>query len=61
MSLVKKEGSKISQNEYLKGELTSEIKHEFIDGYVYAMAGASENHTLISQNISRELGNDLKK
>jgi Uma2 family endonuclease len=52
---------KISEKEYLEGELISEIKHEYIDGYIYAMAGASENHDLISGNIFRELGNHLKQ
>lgn len=50
---------KISEREYLAGELTSAVKHEYIDGYVYAMAGVSRNHNRISQNISRKLGNAL--
>jgi len=61
MPLAKKLESKITESEYLEGERISEIKHEYIDGAIYAMAGASENHGLISQNISRELGNDLIK
>ncbi|MCX7110881.1 MAG: Uma2 family endonuclease [Proteobacteria bacterium] len=51
----------ISEEEYLKGELTSEIKHEYIDGYVYAMSGASKNHNRIAGNIFLEFGNHLKK
>jgi len=50
----------ISEEDYLAGELTSEIKHEYIDGYVYAMAGASRNHERIAGNIYREFGNHLK-
>lgn len=50
----------ISEQAYLEGELISPIRHEYIDGCVYAMAGASENHGLIAQNISRELGNFFK-
>ena len=30
----------ISGQEYLDGELLSDVKHEFIAGSVYAMAGA---------------------
>lgn len=41
----------ISEAEYLAGELASEIKHEYIDGEVYAMAGASRNHERISGNV----------
>ncbi|MDI1232374.1 MAG: Uma2 family endonuclease [Methylobacter sp.] len=52
--------NKISAEEYLRGELVAEFKHEFIDGEVYAMAGASENHNLLSGNIFAELKNQLK-
>jgi Uma2 family endonuclease len=50
----------ISVEDYLTGELNSDIKHELIDGYVYAMAGASANHERISGNISRKFGNHLE-
>ena len=50
----------ISEEEYLQGELLAETKHEFIDGEVYAMAGASENHNLLSLNMASELKNQLK-
>lgn len=33
--------------EYLTFERASETKHEFIDGEVYAMSGASRNHNLV--------------
>ena len=29
----------ISEQEYLEGELLTDIKHEYIDGEVYAMVG----------------------
>ncbi len=29
----------INNEEYLQGELESDVRHEFYDGYVYAMAG----------------------
>ncbi|MCK9636837.1 Uma2 family endonuclease [Methylobacter sp. Wu8] len=50
----------ISAEEYLQGELLSDIKHQLIDGEVYAMAGASENHNLLAGNIFSELKNHLK-
>jgi Uma2 family endonuclease len=37
----------ISADEYIEGELHSEIRHEYIDGQVYAMGGASRAHGLI--------------
>jgi Uma2 family endonuclease len=52
--------ARISEEDYLAGELNSEIKHEYIDGYVYAMAGASRNHERIAGNVYREFGNHLK-
>jgi len=52
--------TEISETEYLQGELIAENKHELVDGYVYAMAGASENHNLLSSNILVEFKNQLK-
>ncbi|MDO8350788.1 MAG: Uma2 family endonuclease, partial [Gallionella sp.] len=37
------------------GELSSEIRHEYVDGEVYAMAGAGEAHNLIALNIASKL------
>lgn len=49
----------ISEQAYLENENLSEIKHEYIDGDVYAMAGASKNHQRIVANLARHLGNYL--
>jgi Uma2 family endonuclease len=40
----------ITPDEYLEMEEKSEIKHEYIDGYVYAMAGANDPHVTIASN-----------
>ena len=56
----KQQAEWLSEAAYLQGELSSEIKHEYIDGAVYAMAGASKNHQRITGNVSREFGNQLK-
>lgn len=61
MSLAKKTRDKVSEQEYLDGELISEVKHEYIDGFVYAMAGASEKHCLISGNIFYKFSEVLRK
>jgi Uma2 family endonuclease len=50
----------ISVEDYLEGELSSDIKHELINGYAYAMVGVSANHERISGNIYRKLGNYLE-
>ena len=57
---LKQEAEWISEEAYLQGELLSEIKHEYIDGAVYAMAGASKNHQRITANVSGELWTQLK-
>ncbi|WP_016953993.1 Uma2 family endonuclease [Catenovulum agarivorans] len=58
MSVVSKP-STLTVDEYLQGELVSDIKHEFVDGQVYAMAGASANHNRICGNVLRNFGNHL--
>ena len=63
MPTVKKKCLKevfLSESDYLEGELISDIKHEFIDGQVFAMADASGNHERISNNILRKFGNHLE-
>jgi len=45
----------ITEEEYLACELISEVKHEYIDGAVYAMAGASANHGRIVANLVGKL------
>jgi len=47
--------------DYLEGELLSQIKHEYINGQVYVMAGASSSHNRIVSNLGRELGNHLRQ
>jgi Uma2 family endonuclease len=37
--------------EYLEFEKNSEIRHEFVDGFVFAMAGATNVHNTLSGNI----------
>jgi Uma2 family endonuclease len=57
---LKYANNRITEEEYLQGELLAEFKHEFIGGEVYAMAGASEAHNLLSLNMASELRNKLK-
>jgi Uma2 family endonuclease len=61
MSLAKKINNRITEQDYLSDELLSHTKHEYIDGQVYAMAGASKNHERIAGNIFRGLGNNLQQ
>lgn len=44
---------------YVQLEEDSPIKHEFLDGVVWAMAGGSPDHAGIAANVARLLGNQL--
>src|SRR6266550_4545501 len=50
----------ISVEDYLEGERLSEIRHEYVGGKVYAMAGASDEHNRIAINIVSELVERLR-
>jgi Uma2 family endonuclease len=45
----------ISPEEYLKLEELSQVKHEYIQGEIYAMAGASDAHVTICVNLVKTL------
>ena len=49
----------VSVQEYLEGEKDSPIRHEYVDGYVYAMAGLSDRHNRISLNVASRLSQHL--
>jgi Uma2 family endonuclease len=50
----------LSVEEYLRGELASETRHEYIGGQVYAMVGASDAHNLIAMNLATALHGHLR-
>lgn len=50
----------ITEQDYLNNELQSQIKHEFIDGELFAMVGASSAHNLIAGNMFAEIKAHLK-
>jgi Uma2 family endonuclease len=49
----------LSVEEYLEGEKLSRHRHEFIDGQVFAIAGASKRHNQICGNLYRHLSSKL--
>lgn len=49
-----------SATDFLTWESTQDIKHEFVDGEIFAMAGASEAHVTISLNVAAILRNLLR-
>ncbi|QSA99404.1 Uma2 family endonuclease [Methylomonas sp. EFPC1] len=50
----------MSIEDYLAAELLSDIKHEYDDGDLVAMSGASKNHERIKMSLARLLGNHLQ-
>ena len=50
----------MSEEEYLAGEKIAVLKHEYVDGHIYAMAGAHSNHNVLSGNVHGEFRNHLK-
>lgn len=58
-NLARKKES-LTDAEYLRVERQASEKSEFINGRIVAMAGASENHNIISSNVFLEIGIQTK-
>ena len=43
---------RLTPEEYLAGEKIAEVRHEFVDGFVFAMVGTSLRHSDIKMNIT---------
>ena len=52
--------TKVSVENYLEGEKISPVKHEYIEGEVYAMAGTSDNHNRIVGELVTLLSTHLR-
>ena len=50
----------LSPEEYLETEKASLVKHEYIQGRIYAMAGASDAHVTITANLLTLLRNHIR-
>jgi Uma2 family endonuclease len=49
--MQRQHGFYVTEQEYLDLERQSETRHEYWQGEIYAMAGASRRHTLIAANV----------
>jgi Uma2 family endonuclease len=58
-SMTTRPDVRLTPEEYLRIERAAEWKSEYLDGEMFAMAGASPRHVLIATNVARELGNRL--
>jgi len=50
----------VSVDDYFAGEEASQLKHEYISGSLYAMAGVTTSHNLISGNIYASIKQALR-
>ena len=50
----------ISEQEYLEDEKVRDIKHEYINGEIWAMAGAKLNHQRLISQLVKKIGNRLE-
>ena len=60
MTALAKSADWISPEEYLAGERNAEVRHEYVDGQVYAMAGTTKAHGRIAANLMSLLLNHLR-
>jgi Uma2 family endonuclease len=56
---VPKPSRRLTEAEYLAIERTAELRSEFFDGAMFAMAGGTPQHSLVATNLAREIGNRL--
>ena len=59
-SAVRKTDERMTEKEYFALEKQTDIRHEFIDGYVYAMVGGSILHGTLISTLVRKIGNHLE-
>jgi Uma2 family endonuclease len=60
MVAVKEDHPRITPEEYFAWEERQQIRHEYIDGEVYAMTGGTINHGAIALNFGALLKNHLR-
>ncbi len=59
MSIALKQTT-LSEQEYLENEKSAYYKSEYLNGEIWAMAGASDNHVTLSMNLAFLLRQQLK-
>jgi Uma2 family endonuclease len=56
---LRKPNTYINVNDYLAGERDGDVRHEYVQGQVYAMAGASDRHNRIALNLASRFNDQL--
>ena len=59
MSTAKRQQQQLTPEEYLAGERDGVERHEFLDGHVYAMGGASDWHGEVAGGFYASLAREL--
>lgn len=59
MSEVVAHPKRYTQADYLAFEETADVRHELVDGVIYAMVGGSDDHNLIAFNLAMAFANHL--
>ena len=59
MALAKQRPQLYTTQEYLILERESEVRHEYLNGEIFEMAGANKRHNLISSNMIRVISNQI--
>ena len=57
---VAEPGNRLSEAVFLQFERRAEVKSEFFDGEMFAMAGGTRTHSLIAGNLLAEIRSRLK-
>lgn len=52
--------SNLSVQDYLAHEEKAQVRHEFVNGRIFAMTGGSKAHNVISLNIATKLRSGLQ-
>jgi Uma2 family endonuclease len=60
MSLPARFINSLTSEEYLEIEVRNKVRHEFVGGEMFAMAGASNAHNIIALNVAAILRNHLR-
>jgi Uma2 family endonuclease len=50
----------LTEKEYLELEANSPVKHEYLDGFVYAMGGGTLSHDILQNNLAEILPAQLR-
>ncbi len=60
MSIPLRKPSRVTFDEYLEFEEAAAIRHELIEGVIFAMSGGSDAHNIICTNLTHEIGGPLR-